>query len=612
MAGGDPPAVEFEKECAVMKRLVRRNAVRVAVALSCVAAWQLTRLPESSSAELATPFRFSAHPVNAADRPDERRIRTVAKPYEHISAWISSVGAGAGLFSIDGGPARDLCLVDPRTDTVTVSRVSGGGYRPVTLRPATELPSTAPMGCVPADLNEDGAQDVLVYYWGRSPVVYLGTAGAPTFTPRELVSPPQVWNTNAATLGDYDGDGHVDLVFGNYFPDGSRVLDPAATDVVMTDSLSNAYNGGTNRLYRSSGGWFAEARDAFDAGKAKGWTLALGTQDLDADGLADLYVANDFGPDQLLINESSPGRVAFREVTGVRHLTTPKSKVVGRDSFKGMGVAFGSLNGDAVPDILVSNITEPFALHESNFAFVSDGDSWDDRSEELGLSRTGWSWDVKAADFDNDGDQEIMHATGFVRGEVDRWAQLQEAATSNDLILANPALWPNVGPGDDLSGRDTNTFFTRDPATGRFADVAAQAGVGTDAVSRGFAIGDVNADGRLDFVVANQWGQSTLYRNESKAGPSVALSLRIPARCGGKGAATRPAIGAAVTLDGRHQQLYPANGHGGVSAPELIFGTAGGRASVSWRDACGTPRTGTVTLAPGRHDLLLTDHIKEA
>jgi len=36
------------------------------------------------------------------------------------------------------------------------------------------------------------------------------------------------WNTNAATIGDLDGDGHLDLVFGNYFPDGARTLDPTA------------------------------------------------------------------------------------------------------------------------------------------------------------------------------------------------------------------------------------------------------------------------------------------------------------------------------------------------------------------------------------------------
>ena len=34
----------------------------------------------------------------------------------------------------------------------------------------------------------------------------------------------QDWYTNAAVATDLDGDGHIDLVFGNYFADGSRIL----------------------------------------------------------------------------------------------------------------------------------------------------------------------------------------------------------------------------------------------------------------------------------------------------------------------------------------------------------------------------------------------------
>ncbi len=44
-----------------------------------------------------------------------------------------------------------------------------------------------------------------------------------------------------------------------------------------------------------------------------GWTLAIGAADLDRDGLSDLYIANDFGPDQLLWNRSTTGqRSSFR------------------------------------------------------------------------------------------------------------------------------------------------------------------------------------------------------------------------------------------------------------------------------------------------------------
>jgi enediyne biosynthesis protein E4 len=624
--------------------LRRSLAGFVAVVCSVLVAFaaQQPAVPQTERSALAGQFRFSAHPVSPADWPGEPKLRTVAPAYQKIRSWISSVGAGAGMFNVNGGTtASDLCLVDPRTNTVTIEPATGAGYRPFTLTPDQPGPApSAPMGCLPADFNEDGWQDVLVYYWGRSPVLFLRKQGVPpgpqSFVPRELVQPSQVWNTNAATIGDYDGDGHLDLVIGNYFQDGARVLDPSANqaELVMNDSLSNARNAGVNRLFRFDSAAtgpapdvkFSEVPGVFAPDEARQWTLALGTQDLDGDGKPDLYVANDFGPDQLLVNESTPGQIRFREAKGVRGPLAPKSTVVGNDSFKGMGVNFRALGGDGVPDILVSNITEPYALQENNFAFVPDGDlgalhrgraPYTDRSEQWGISHSGWSWDVKTGDFDNSGDPQIMQATGFVAGTTDRWAQMQEAAMSNDLILGDPALWPRFAPGTDLSGHDRNTFFVRGP-DGRYVDVAGDVGVATQAVSRAFALGDVDSDGREDFVVANQWAQSTLYHNDSRAGAFLGLRLREPVGdpCGTAGGdGTRPAIGAVATVhtDGRvqSQQLYPANGHGGVSAPELLFGL-GNRASaslpvdLSWRDGCGQQHTATISLAPGWHDVVLS------
>ncbi|MFE9749002.1 CRTAC1 family protein [Saccharothrix saharensis] len=629
-----------------MRAFLRRHAVRSVALLGCAAVFAATVEPQPSTAErdaLAGRFSFTDHPVSPADQPGARHLRSVAPAYEHIRSWISALGAGAGLFAVDGGTvSHDLCLVDPRTDTVSVAPVPGTGarYQAFTLVPggSEPLPATAPMGCLPVDLDEDGWQDVVVHYWGRSPVLFRRTPGvapsAAAFSARELISPRQVWNTNAATTGDFDGDGHLDLVFGNYFPDGLRVLDPTAgsPEPVMNESLSNAANGGTLRLFRSAGdGRFTEARDAFAPADRTRWTLALGAQDLDGDGLPELYVANDFGPDRLLVNRSAPGHVAFTPAAGVRHATTPKSKVLGEDSFKGMGVAFTDLLGTGVPAILVSNITEPYALQESNFAFVATaartavGDRlrhgeapYDDLGEDLGLSRSGWSWDVKAADFDNTGADEVMHATGFVAGTENRWAQLQELAMSNDLVVGHPGLWPTFTEGADLSGHDRNTFFVRG-RDGRFVDVAGQVGVDSSAVSRSFAVGDVDSDGRLDFVVANQWARSTLYRNTSPAGAFLGLRLRLPTGAGrcvaGAGGPTTPAIGAEAevsTPDGgsRVAQLYPANGHNGVNAADLHFGLGANPAApvpvrLTWRDGCGHRHTGSVSLAPGWHVLRL-------
>lgn len=640
---------------------VRKHAAGALALVAATAGWWLTAPSGPPAAEVAesagqiTGFSFVPDPLGPADRPGDRRLRPVAPGYENIRAWISSTGAGVALLDADNEVVSDdVCLVDPRRDTVTVGPAPGTprGYRPFALTAPGRRPYQAPMGCLPADLDQDGWQDLVVYYWGRSPSLFLRVPGVPlsgaAFRHRDLTPAPEVWNTGAATAGDFDGDGRLDLVFGNYFPDGVRVLDDTGDsgdtgDAVMPGSMSNAGDGGPDRLYLATGpATFAEAEGVFDEVGGTGWTLALGAQDLDGDGRPELYVANDFGPDRLLVNESTPGKAAFREARGTRHPITPRSNVVGADSFKSRGVAFTDLNADGTPDILVSNTTEEYGLHEGNFAFLSlpgglhEGHApYDDHGGELGLSRTGWSWDVKAADFDNDGDDEVMHATGFVRGEVDRWAQLHEAAVSNDLALSNPALWPNIRAGDDLSGHDVNSFLTRG-TDGRYLDVARRAGVGDDTVSRAFAVGDVDDDGRLDFAVANQWAGSALYRNHGVTAPFVGLRLRLPAgACRAAGlmwpapartasapaglnrpAPTRPAIGAVarvrvpggVTLA---RQLYPANGHNGVSAPELLFGLGGGAGSgpfpveVSWRDACGVPRTASLSVEPGWHQILL-------
>jgi hypothetical protein len=288
-----------------------------------------------------------------------------------------------------------------------------------------------------------------------------------------------------------------------------------------------------------------------------------------------------------------------------------------------MGAAFADLNDTGVPDILVSNITEPYALQESNFTFVATADratvgrqlragiaAYDDRSEELGLSRSGWSWDIKAADFADDGSDEVLQATGFLAGSVNRWPQLQEAAMSNDLVLSHPELWPDFTAGADLSGHDHNTFFARGP-DGKYVNVADQLGVGTDSVSRAIAIGDVTGDGRLDFVVANQWAQSTFYRNTAPAAAFLGLRLRQPG-CAGTGP-TSPAIGAEAAArlpDGRTQlqELYPANG--GVNAPDLLFGLGHQPVTavpihLTWRDGCGKRHATDVSIAPGWHRLRL-------
>jgi hypothetical protein len=413
----------------------------------------------------------------------------------------------------------------------------------------------------------------------------------------------------------------------------------------MQDSMSRAYNGGNKHflLWKSAGGGdsprvgFTEQKKVLEGTAQSGWTLAMAACDLDGDLLPEIYIANDFGPDVLLHNLSTPGHLRFQRLFGKRTMMTPASKVLGHDSFKGMGVDCGDLNHDGIPDLAVSNITSEFALEESNLIFLSTGKfdlmkagiaPYQEASEPLGLSRNGWSWDIRFGDFDNEGSLQIIQAAGFVKGNADRWAELHELAMGNDNLLRHPASWPRFHPGDDLSGHDHNHFFVPS-ATGRYVDLSHELGLDDPQVTRGISTADVDGDGLLDFAVANQWEDSFFYRNQTTTTNSfLQLYLLLPTN--GEAAPDtkifsghptrdlrgRYAIGATARLhlpDGRLmvQQVDVSNGHSGKRSPELHFGLGQLHQSttvavdLSWRDVNGTIHRETLNMTPGLHTIML-------
>ncbi|MFB9890914.1 CRTAC1 family protein [Planobispora takensis] len=650
---------------------LRRQLAGILALALMVTAFLVGRPYLASAAEkqdVAGRYAFASHSVALPGGFPLQTIRKVNKDYKKIDAWISSVGAAIAMDDLDGdGLANDLCTVDTRTDQTVVTPTPGeraGRYQPFALS-SGNLPmgkAMAPMGCVPGDFNEDGRTDLLVYLWGRSPILHLQKAGATAlsadaFQATELVpaSPGSsysgpIWNTNVATVADFDGDGHSDIFIGNYFPDGSRVLDDTVSGgVEMNDSMSRGFNGGRNYFFRWTGGTggaqpaasFQRVDDVLEEEVSTGWELGATSLDLDGDRLPELFLNNDFGPDRLLHNRSTPGKLKFAQAEGARTPFTPKSKTIMHDSFKGMGSDAGDFNGDGLYDFFVSNITTPYGIQESNFQFVSTAKDktdlrtqlsqgkapWEDRSAQLGTAWSGWGWDVKIADFDNSGSPAIAQATGFVKGSVNRWAQLQELATANDGVVHSPLSWPVVNAGSDIAGGQTLAFFAK-TADGRYANVSEELGLAVPVPTRGIATGDADGDGLLDFAVARQFDVPVFYRNTSPSRGAF-LGLRLTHESAGSSgdssaglpAAGTPVIGAQATVttaDGRTfvGRVDGGSGHSGKRSKEIHIGlgenvTGPLRVHLTWRDLTGQPREQDLQLTPGWHRLQLGSQAKE-
>jgi hypothetical protein len=680
-------------------------SVAISLVLVGVLGWftREPRLDPAEAAALAGHYRFQALPYPELAGVPRKAQRQVHPSLRRISAWISAFGAGVALADLDGdGLANDTCLNDPRYDAVRIAPAPGtearpaastgahpktpsaaaaeARYAPFLLPTPSEgyAPATlAPMGCLPADLNEDGLMDLVVYYWGRTPVAYLRQGGvdlaggtknttggnralpaplsAASYRVQPLIPGAERWYSNSGTAADLDGDGHLDLLFANYFPEGGHLLDAQGTGrEQIQDSNAASYIGGSKFVLRFTSAeagaapavrYRIEQPLAAQGPVAHGWTLAVGAADLDGDGLPEVYLANDFGPDRLLHNRSTPGHLEFVTVEGERTLTTPKSFVLGRDSFKGMGVEFADVDGNGHLDIHVSNIANKYGLMESHLLWLHTGDTaafaagrapYVQGSERYNVSRSSWGWDARFLDLDLDGGLELLQATGFVQGKINRWPEMQAVATTNERIMSNPELWPRIKEQDDVSGHQRKGFFVLG-ADGRYHDIAGAIGWTETTVSRGIATADVDGDGRMDFAFAHQWSPSIFYRNQSPPrGGFLGLHLL---RCPGNhpeavtatpghpapGLAARhctPAIGAAVAVVAPGGRLLVAqvdggSGHSGKKSPDLHFGLgelpaaadpanpAALEVQMRWRDAQGQRWEGQIRLPPGWHTVEL-------
>lgn len=429
---------------------------------------------------------------------------TLDHKLDNIMPWMSVLGASVAIGDANGDGCPDAY--------VTTSIRGGrnrlylndcrGRFRDVAQEAgvADLNRDGASMAAVWGDYDNDGCRDLYVIKWGRSELFRNTCAG--TFqrvTDRAGVGFRGY--ANGAAWFDYNRDGCLDLYVLAYFRP-QHDLWHLDTTVIMNDDFERARNGGPDALYRNNcDGTFTNV--AHDLGlDDPGWGLAVGAADVNGDGWPDLYVANDFGPDRLWINE---GGRRFRLVRAVRGISD--------DTKKGMNVDFGDYDNDGSLDLYVTNVTKRGYLVEGNMLWHNLGhDRWRDDAGAAGVWSCGFSWAGKFFDADNDGWLDLFVVNGFVSaGPEEYWYDIGTLATSPDIVLADAANWPAFGD-KSLSGREPSCLLLNNH-DGTFREGTGAASITDVYDGRAIGVADVDGDGALDLLVADQGQPLLLYRN---------------------------------------------------------------------------------------------------
>ena len=468
-----------------------------------------------------------------------------------------TLGPGCAFFDYDNDGWMDLYLVNygPSDFFTPERRLSNALYRnngdgtfsDVTAKAGVAAGSFG-MGAAAADYDNDGDADLYVTAYGRA--ILYENQGDGTFrdATRDAGLAAPGWTTSAAWF-DYDGDGWLDLFvcsFVKYQTDnpvrcGNNQLGKnyycIPTFFEPTPSL----------LFRNNGdGTFAEVGATSDIGRSLGKALGVVATDINNDRRMDLFVANDTVQNFLFVNRGD-GRwdeIGFLAEVGFSANGKARS---------GMGVDAADYDQDGRQDLFVANVDqEMFALYRNQGNELFRDLSHPNQVAQSTRLLSGWG--LKFLDFDLDGDMDLFLANGHPDDMI--------ASYSLQVTYAMPLLlFENVdGKFRDISERAGAVFAEKYPA-------------------RGMTVGDVDNDGRVDVLAANNGQAPVLLRNRWGTGNHwIGLKL-VGKKC------NRDAIGALIrwSADGIVRSRLKTSGGSYLAShdPREVLGL-GKAAKLDW------------------------------
>jgi len=454
------------------------------------------------------------------DGPEPWFVETAAASgldFTHVNGMTGAfyiaeiMGPGCALFDYDNDGDLDVYLVQggplapdaspPPRDRLFRNdlTITDDGRRRLAFTDVTERSGIDArgygMGVAAGDYDNDGWVDLYVTNFGPNQLWRNRGDGSFEEVAEAAGAAESGWSVSAAFV-DFDRDGWLDLYVGNYL-DFSVATNRECFNAYPDYCNPLVYPAQPDRLFRNRGdGTFVDVSETSGLGELAANSLGIVAADLDRDGWTDLYVANDGQANFLWRNRGDGTFVETALLSGcaLNEMGQPEAS---------MGIDAGDFDGDGDDDLFMTHLAG-----ETNTIYINDGRGFfkdETIRNGLGLASKpltgfGSAW----ADLDNDGWLDLFVANGAVT-----------------LIKALR------DRGDPFPLHQPNLLFRNREGAG-FENVSDRAGPGfaLSEVSRGAAFGDVDNDGDVDILLANNNGPVRLLENRMAAG-SRWLGVRL-------------------------------------------------------------------------------------
>ncbi|TAL67885.1 MAG: hypothetical protein EPN88_07290, partial [Bacteroidetes bacterium] len=499
-------------------------------------------------------------------------------------------GAGTGIGDLNNDGLQDIIFAGNQVSTRIYLNKGNFKFKDITKNFTGLTNDQWYSGVTIVDINSDGWPDVYLTSTAndnpqkRKNRLWVSNGANdgkdPTFT--EMAEKYGIADTSFsvnATFFDYDRDGFLDLY----------ILNNTLSERMNTHYRAKILDGSApnnDKLYHNNGnGTFTDVTR--QAGITfEGFGLGLAVGDVNKDGYPDIYVSNDYISNDLFYINQGDG--TFRNE--IRQYMSYQSK-------SSMGNDMADVNNDGNPDMFtldmmpetyckkkqtINGFSYIFYVNDEKFGFEHQylrnmlhlhngflkGEMlpFSEVGQLMGIYQTDWSWSPLFADYDNDGDKDLVVTNGYPRDLTDKdWTRLKVKAIGNyasDELLMSMA--PSVKiPNVAYENTGDLRFIKR-------TDWLPQ----IPTYSYGASFVDLDNDGDLDYVVNNLNDEAFILRNTTME-KSKKQSDFIKIKLVGKGGNTM-AIGAKVELwdKGKYQftEHFLTRGYASSVDPIIHFG----------------------------------------